>query len=240
MGDTRNQLSTALQILFSETTDLRMLADMSGYPAESFYRGADLRGIDLKDADLTGLNFLGANLLTANLDNVIFDEGAFNGSNLDSKYVSYKDEYDLSLLDFEVLWDPSGGIMSRARFRPGYLDKLWIFRRLPYRDFSRFAQLSINPLRRARVGETVSGQTVLTILEGIRKVTSALPGLLTREEEKRDLSLVNQPSIVVLRQFGDSVVSRKSIEFHARRDWKNYFSSVGIDIPIIEEDIFED
>ena len=72
-------LDKVIEILNSDSTDLRELAEMAGGNPKTFYRGVDLSGVDLRGQDLSGMEFTNLNLNT-----LLYDER----TKIDKKYIS--------------------------------------------------------------------------------------------------------------------------------------------------------
>lgn len=164
----QNPFHTVVQILVSETTDLRRLAELTDLPARDFYRGADLRGVNLSGQDLTGLNFQRADLRGANLGDIKFDPGAFNGSLLDDAFSSMIDEYDFFIeeIDEELF----SRISIMYRFRPGIVDAILSEARISYRTFAEACKISTGTLRRVRSGKAVANESIFGIVIAISNV----------------------------------------------------------------------
>jgi len=159
------ELKVAMDLLFSDRSDLKYLADLSGLEGALFYRYADLRGLDLSGQDLSGLNFDWADLRGANISNVIFSEGSFNNSLLSEEYSGLKDNFDCYPYDFEEIFAQK--LMVYGKFRPQIFDRLFSSLRMTFSEIS--SQLGISPatLRKVRVGGVVSKETISSVWRGL-------------------------------------------------------------------------
>lgn len=157
-----NPFNTVVQILVSESSELRELAKLSDLPMRDFYRGADLRGVNLSGQDLTGLNFQKADLRGADLLSIKYDPGAFNGSFLDDKFKSMIDDYDFFIEDINEEFLSRMSIMYR--FRPGLVDELLSEAGVSYREFAEQAKVSTATLRRVRSGKAVANESIFGVI----------------------------------------------------------------------------
>ncbi|TPL45366.1 tetratricopeptide repeat protein [Mesorhizobium sp. B2-4-6] len=96
-----------IEILTSDTGDLRKLAAIAGRSPKAFYRGSDLSGADLRGQDLRGMDFRGANLSNVlldkntRIDSTTLSEALFPES-LDGPLVSERNLGEHRLSDHEV------------------------------------------------------------------------------------------------------------------------------------------
>lgn len=187
-----NRYIEVMKILTSESQELKELAKFAGKSRIDFYQGADLRSLDLRGQDLRGLNFEKADLRGADLSDVIFDEGAFNGSKMDEEDDYLQDDYefyvgDLDVKEFEFLF-------VFFKIRPELIEEFISATDMSYQSFAKNVGISAGTLVRVRKGEPVSYETLRNVVKIFPRIIQdwAVRGIFLRVREK-----ISQPSIEV-------------------------------------------
>ncbi|WP_404714145.1 pentapeptide repeat-containing protein [Sphingomonas sp. MMS24-J13] len=168
MNDYDPRFSKTIEILVSKSGSLKALAKISGRDPFSFYRSADLSNLDLSQQDLTGLNFEGADLRFCNLADIRYDSGAFNGCIVDDANSHIKDQYEFYASDVEKF--KTEEILLHCRVRPNIIDQFIEPFDMTLREFSKFSEVGLNSLRKARVGSVVAMETAKRIFLSLRRM----------------------------------------------------------------------
>jgi len=212
-----NDLGKTLQILRSDSTSIKQLAELSGMDVFRFFNHSDLTNLDLSKQDLTGLNFFGANLQNTNLDKISFDIGAFNGAILSEKYATLADDFEFCLSD--ILDEIFDYIYVYVQFRSESLEKAVSNLRLTYGDLAHFSNINVSTLRKARRSEIIALDTAQRIASSLIRVQSEKSSsmesnlLFPEDFRERRRNVLLQPMIRIL-QFNNNdrftVVSSQS------------------------------
>lgn len=158
---------TVLDLLCSDLSSLRDLAQLTDAGERLFYQGADLSGLNLERQDLRGMNFEGADFRGASLAGVVYDPGTFNGSILDDRQEALRDQYEFYYQD--ILDHDIGRILIFCRIRPGLVSACVEALNFSLAEFAAKASVSTNALRKARNDGVIAYDTAARIfgfLEG--------------------------------------------------------------------------
>ncbi|WP_397506147.1 pentapeptide repeat-containing protein [Qipengyuania sp. R86523] len=185
-----DEFDKVLEIAKSDTHDLVELARLSGREIRSFFNSADLRGCDLSGQSLVGLNFDWADLRGTSLRESEISEGALNNAIVDQEFDFFQDEFDsyLSDIDFPQLHK----LAVFGRFRPGLFEDLSKAIGSTYKETSKVLGVGTSTLRRMRLGEPVSTETLEIVKDSLDDFLSSSLG---SSDQREVFERLLQPSI---------------------------------------------
>ncbi|NML95579.1 pentapeptide repeat-containing protein [Novosphingobium olei] len=105
------------RILLSPTSDLKKLAQLSGFPPEQFYRMQDLSGCDLRGQDLRGLDLTGCNLKSALLDDATQIDPEFDYRNNREDFTRIPISSDVNTMTLNFMAERKISNLERAYTR---------------------------------------------------------------------------------------------------------------------------